>query len=162
MSAGLFGNRLQRLGLKNIPGDNPPRKNDGVELPALIGKSMKKANVVIGATLRSFSHTIAREEDCRAGAMPGITEDIVQRTLSADYESIAVRSRKLTGILTEGNTAYLTTAAGSDIRMSLAGRAGKPDTVIIHNPSSRDFSNLPAGKAYIAPVEGTANGDCGN
>jgi leucyl aminopeptidase (aminopeptidase T) len=40
--------------------------------------------------------------------------------------------------------------------MSLAGRTGNADTGVYHNPG--DFGNLPAGEAYIAPLEGTANG----
>nr|NIN00593.1 aminopeptidase [candidate division Zixibacteria bacterium] len=39
---------------------------------------------------------------------------------------------------------------------SIEGRECHADTGLVHNPG--DFSNLPAGEAYIAPVEGTADG----
>ena len=40
--------------------------------------------------------------------------------------------------------------------MSLGGREGHADTGILHEPGS--FGNLPAGEAYIAPMEGTVEG----
>jgi len=107
-----------------------------------------------------MSHTKARREACEAGArcatLPGILEDTMERTLNADYNQIAQRSIKLAGIVSQGRRAKVTTPAGTDITMSLEGRECHADTGLVHNPG--DFSNLPAGEAYIAPVEGTANG----
>jgi len=78
------------------------------------------------------------------------------RTLGADYAAVGARSRKYADVLTRGATVRITNGEGTDITMSLAGRAGNPDTGVYHSPG--DFGNLPAGEAYIAPLEGTANG----
>ena len=137
-----------------------PRKTSGEEPPAAVALLMKKADAVLIPTSKSLSHTKARRDACKAGArcatLPGITADTMRRTLNADYEKIARLSIRLAKILTRGSTAHVTNAAGTDIRMSIKSRKGHPDTGLVHKPG--DFSNLPAGEAYLAPVEGTAQG----
>ena len=137
-----------------------PRKNDGAEPPEPVAEAMLLADVILAATSRSLSHTTARKEASRAGAriasLPGITVDMMQRTLSADYTAIAEVSKRFAGALTAGKEAVLTTPAGTRLVMSLDGREGEPDTGINHLPGS--FSNLPAGEAYIAPLEETTEG----
>ncbi|MCK4404411.1 MAG: aminopeptidase [candidate division Zixibacteria bacterium] len=137
-----------------------PRSSNGEEPPEAVAKFMKDFDVLIIPTSKSMTHTNARREACEAGArcvtLPGILEDTMERTLNADYHEIAKRSIKLAEIVSQGRTAKVTTPAGTDITMSLEGRECHADTGLVHNPG--DFSNLPAGEAYIAPVEGTANG----
>ena len=50
----------------------------------------------------------------------------------------------------------ITTPNGSQITFSKEGREAHTDTGII--TKAREFSNLPAGEVYLAPLEGTANG----
>ncbi len=137
-----------------------PRKTSGEEPPKALAEYMKKLDVLIIPTSKSLSHTKARRDACRAGArcatLPGITPDTMSRTLNADYQKIAKLSIRLARIMTRGSTAHVTTPAGTDIRMSIKGRKGHPDTGLVHKRG--DFSNLPAGEAYLAPVEGTAQG----
>ncbi|MGB2804377.1 MAG: aminopeptidase [Candidatus Zixiibacteriota bacterium] len=137
-----------------------PRSSNGEEPPGSVAKFMKDFDVLIIPTSKSMSHTNARREACEAGArcvtLPGILEDTMERTLNADYQEIAQRSIKLAEMVNRGKTARVTTPAGTDITMSIEGRECHADTGLVHNPG--DFSNLPAGEAYIAPVEGTANG----
>ena len=136
------------------------RKVNGEEPPAAVAAAMLIADVVLGVTSRSFSHTMARKEANKHGAriatLPGITEEMLQRTLSADYTAIAKICKKLAKILTDGKDVYISTPAGTNISLSIAGRSGYSDTGLLHN--NGDFGNLPAGEAYIAPVEKTANG----
>lgn len=137
-----------------------PRSSNGEEPPGAVAKFMKDFDVLIIPTSKSMSHTNARREACQAGArcvtLPGIIEDTMERTLNADYNEIAERSIKLAEMVNRGKTARVTTPAGTDISMKLEGRECHADTGLVHNPG--DFSNLPAGEAYVAPVEGTANG----
>ncbi len=137
-----------------------PRTSHGEEPPAPIAHIMRHVDIVLAPTSKSISHTRARSEACAAGArcatLPGITEDCMERTLGADYASVGARSRKYAEMLTRGSTVRITNGEGTDITMSLVGRAGSADTGVYHNPG--DFGNLPAGEAYIAPLEGTANG----
>jgi leucyl aminopeptidase (aminopeptidase T) len=137
-----------------------PRSSNGEEPPEPVAKFMKDFDVLIIPTSKSMSHTKARREACEAGArcvtLPGILEDTMERTLNADYQEIAKRSTKLAEMVSRGKTARVTTPAGTDITMSIQGRECHADTGLVYSPG--DFSNLPAGEAYIAPVEGTANG----
>jgi len=137
-----------------------PRSSNGEEPPEAVAKFMKDFDVLIIPTSKSMSHTKARRDACEAGArcvtLPGILEDTMERTLNADYHEIAQRSIKLAEVVSQGRRAKVTTPAGTDISMSLEERECHADTGLVHNPG--DFSNLPAGEAYIAPVEGTANG----
>lgn len=138
-----------------------PRKMHGNEPPRSIGEAMKGADVILMPTSTSLSHTNAREEATKKGAriasMPTITEEIIKGPLMADYEKIKERSIKLADILTKSETAVIKTELGTNLTLYLKDRKGLADTGIFHNKG--DFGNLPAGEAYIAPVEGFGDGD---
>lgn len=137
------------------------RKVNGEEPPRSVAAAMKKANVVIAPTSKSLSHTEARRQACEAGArvatLPGITEEVMVRTLAtADYGQISDLSLKVAEVLTKGREARILSPGGADVRLSLGDRVAYADTGIIHTPGS--FGNLPAGEAYLAPLEGTTEG----
>ncbi len=150
----------KEVGAEVIVSEMIPRENHGAEPPVIIAEAMKHADVVIMPTSKSLSHTRARIEACNAGAraatMPDITEEMMQRTLKANYEGIKERGIKVAERLSKGKEVRVTAPNGTDIKMSIDGRDGHPDTGIYHNPG--DFGNLPAGEAYIAPMEGTTEG----
>jgi leucyl aminopeptidase (aminopeptidase T) len=76
--------------------------------------------------------------------------------MQANWNKVAERSKFLANLLTEAKEVYVTCPLGTDIRFSVEGREGLADTGKLCTPSS--FGNLPAGEAFIAPVEGTAEG----
>jgi leucyl aminopeptidase (aminopeptidase T) len=137
-----------------------PRRMHGEEPPEAVARMLRECDVFIMPTSMSLSHTQARKEASRLGkrgaTLPGITRDTMARTLNADYHKIEKLSERLARRLTQAKTACITTRKGTNLCLSLAGRRGHPDTGIIHQPG--DFSNLPGGEAYIAPVEGTGRG----
>lgn len=137
-----------------------PRESNGAEPPAMVAEAMRKAAVVLAPTSKSLSHTAARKAANEAGAriftLPGILPDSLERALQGNYERIAKISNKVAEVLTNGERVRVTTPAGTDITMDIQGRQGHPDTGIVREPGL--FSNFPAGEAFIAPVEGTANG----
>jgi leucyl aminopeptidase (aminopeptidase T) len=121
---------------------------------------MKAVDVILIPTSNSLSHTKARREACQGGArvvtLPGITVDIMERTLNVDYQKIVDRTKRLADVLTIGRTVRITTPAGTDVTMSIAKAKGYADTGLVHEPGG--FSNLPAGEACIAPQEGQTEG----
>lgn len=137
-----------------------PREVHGEEPPAPVAAAMKAAQVVFCPTSKSLSHTEARRQASAAGAriatLPNILPETFRRAVAADYAAIARRSAEVAGWLTNCKQVHLTTPAGTDLTFSLEGREGDPDTGMCHQPGQ--FSNLPAGEAYAAPLEGTANG----
>ena len=126
----------------------------------LIANQMAHHNVAILHTHFSLSHTQARHRASRLGtrmaSLPGVTQDILERTLAADYKTIADRSIVLANKLTLTDTIHIASKAGTDLTLKVKGRDGLADTGINVNPG--DFSNLPAGEAYIAPIEEETNG----
>ena len=156
----IFWAEASELGAEAMILEMAPRQRNGEEPPRVVAEAMKSARVVLIPTSKSLSHTEARKEACKAGAriasLPGITEECMARTLVADYDAIAERSIDLAEVLSSGVRVHLTSARGTDLVMSIEGRIGYPDTGQYLTPG--DFGNLPAGEAYIAPVEGTASG----
>lgn len=137
-----------------------PRRMHGEEPPMAVAGLMRMVDVVLAPTSRSLTHTEARRRACEAGArvatLPGITEEVMVRTLQADYTEVARRSRALAEVLTEGRKAQLTSPAGTEVIFDIGGREGYADTGLYHRPG--DFGNLPAGEAFLAPVEGRIEG----
>jgi leucyl aminopeptidase (aminopeptidase T) len=137
-----------------------PRSSNGEEPPPAVAAFMKVVDVLLCPTSRSLTHTDARraasDAGVRAATLPGITEDCMVRTLTADYTKIAERSVRMAEVLSAGKKARVTSPAGTNIEFSIEGRTAHADTGLVHKPG--DMSNLPAGEAYLAPVEGTANG----
>jgi len=151
----------RRLGLETILTEIVERETHGSEPPDAIARLMADVDVIMAPTNKSLSHTNARRAACKKGVriatLPGITPDSMTRTLSADYKNkIKPPTERLARSLSTASHARVVTPAGTDISMSLKGRKGHADTGIAHKAG--DFTNLPAGEAYIAPVEGTANG----
>jgi leucyl aminopeptidase (aminopeptidase T) len=137
-----------------------PRKNSGEPPPEPIPGFWKQFDLFVAPTSRSLTHTKARKEASEAGVrgatLPGITPDTMARCLAADYQAIARRSDHLAEILSRGKKARVTTPAGTDITLSIEGRQAIADTGLLTAPGA--FGNLPAGEAFLAPVEGTSEG----
>ena len=137
-----------------------PRDNHGVEPPHTVAEAMKHADVVVIPTVKSLSHTAARKEANECGArvatLPGITREIMARTLAADCGDIYQRCMDCAAILSTANSVEIRTPAGTQLALSIAGREACADTGMLHAPGG--FGNLPAGEAFVAPVEGTAAG----
>ena len=135
-------------------------KSNGEEPPAPVAELMKLVDVILIPTSKSLSHTDSRREASKGGVriatLPGITEDMMTRTLNADYNEIGKKSDKFAEIISNASNIRIKTEKGTDINLAVEGRDGHSDTGLNHNPG--DFSNLPAGEAYVAPMEGLSEG----
>jgi len=137
-----------------------PRKTNGAEPPRAVAALLKECDVFMIPTSKSMTHTDARRASCKNGGrgatLPGITEDTMKRTLRADYGKIRERTSQVAAAIQGAKEARVITALGTDITFSIEGRKCLEDTGIITEKGSS--TNLPAGEAYLAPVEGTARG----
>jgi leucyl aminopeptidase (aminopeptidase T) len=133
-----------------------PREVDGAEPPATVAAALAAADVFIAPTSRSLSHTRARKAASDGGArgatLPGVTEDMLARLMSADLATLRDRSRRLAELLTEADEAHFTCPRGSDLRLDLTDRTGIPDDGDLDAPSA--FGNLPCGEGFISPLGG--------
>lgn len=126
-----------------------------------VAESMKNFDVIICPTAVSLTHTNVKKnvasKETRLGSMPGITEEMFDESaITADYKSVEELTMKFTDLLTASKTAKIV-KDGYTLEMSLPNRKGVPSTGIYKNPG--ESGNLPSGEAYIAPVEGTVNGE---
>jgi leucyl aminopeptidase (aminopeptidase T) len=133
-----------------------PRAVDGADPPPAIAAALGAADVFIGPTSRSFSHTRARKAASEAGArgatLPGVTQDMLARLMACDFETLQRRSRALAHLLTDADEARFTCPRGSDLRLDLRGRDGLADDGDLTARGA--FGNLPCGEGYIAPAGG--------
>lgn len=152
--------RARALAAEAILIDMTERETNGSEPPPSVAAAMLECDVFIAPTTKSLSHTRARkaanERGVRAATMPQITEDMLERTMAADYGEVRRRSALLAQALTDGSQVRITSAQGTDVRLGIEGRDGIADDGDLREPGS--FGNLPAGEGFIAPVEGTTQG----
>ena len=137
-----------------------PRSVNGEEPPELVTEAMQRVDVVIAPLSTSITHTNARRLACaegaRVGTMPGITEDIMVRTMRADYHKIARLTHQVRDILSASKTVRVTSPAGTDLTLPIDGINAIASTGLILERGS--FGNLPSGEAYLMPQEGKAEG----
>ncbi|MGB7569512.1 MAG: aminopeptidase [Chitinivibrionales bacterium] len=138
-----------------------PRKQNGNEPPARIGEMFGMFDVAVMPTSKSLSHTQARREASEKGAriatLPGITTEVFLRTMKTDWEKLGLYTRRIAGRLSSAKAIRVSTDAGTDISFETGGRSVKADDGRLMFKGA--FGNLPAGEAYMAPLEGTAQGD---
>lgn len=136
------------------------RTINGEEPPKQIAEMMKQVDVVICPTTKSLTHTNARREACklgvRVGTMPGITKEILERCLSADYNTIIKVSDEVKKILDKSSAVRITTSSGTDLHLPMKGREVIASTGVLRNKG--EGGNLPSGEVYLAPTEGQSNG----
>jgi leucyl aminopeptidase (aminopeptidase T) len=89
-------------------------------------------------------------------SLPGVTEEMLARLMSADMGEVRRRGHHLARALSNAAEARVTCPNGSDLRLGLEGRQAIPDTGELG--SRGVFGNLPCGEGFIAPVEGTGEG----
>lgn len=136
------------------------REKSGQEPPVAVAEAMKQSDVVVCVTEHSLTHTKARKEAAangtRLATMPGITEDMfLEGAISADYAQVKILTEQVTEMLTQASTVRIE-KAGKSLSFSIANRNGVPSTGMYVN--SGESGNLPSGEAYVAPVEGSAEG----
>lgn len=156
---GIFA-AAQALGSDAVMVIMRPRGVNGEEPPGPVAAAMAAANVVMCPTAKSLTHTQARKNAALSGArvatMPGITQDMFRRgALTADYGKVSELTTRIARLLTGAASARLV-YHGHTLTMSLEGREAIASTGRFLKPG--DSGNLPSGEAYIAPVEGSAEG----
>ncbi len=136
------------------------RESHAAEPPRTVAAAMLAADVVIAPTVQSLSHTASRKAASEAGArvasMPGVTEEMLARVMSADMGELRRRGEAICAALDGGAEARITCANGSDLRLGLETRSSIVDAGDLSARGA--FGNLPCGEGFIAPLEGSAEG----
>jgi leucyl aminopeptidase (aminopeptidase T) len=136
------------------------RESHAAEPSDPIAAAMAKADAVLAPTVQSLSHTAARNKATDAGVriatLPGVTEEMLARVMSADMEGLRLKGKAIAEVLTDGSEARITCPNGSDLRLGLGGRTAIPDAGELSDRGA--FGNLPCGEGFISPADGTCEG----
>jgi leucyl aminopeptidase (aminopeptidase T) len=159
-----LGERLRaeagRVGADGVMCLIAERETHGTEPPAAVAAAMAAADVALAPTVQSLSHTAARKAATDAGVriatLPGATEQMLARVMSADMEGLRRKGGAIAAVLTGGSEARITCPNGSDLRLGLDDREAIADAGDLTARGA--FGNLPCGEGFIAPVEGTSEG----
>jgi len=137
-----------------------PTGAHGKEPAQKIAHLLTKYNIVLLITTYSLSHTDARRNASRLGvriaSMPGITIDIMKRTLAVDYNEIKKRAEQMYAKFKDANYIRILTDKGTELEFKITNRNFLLDTGIYTEDGA--FGNLPAGEICCAPVEDSAFG----
>ena len=158
--AELLGAEAQAEGAEAVLVTMEERETHGTEPPNTVAAAMLRADVLLIPTVQSLSHTAARKAATDAGAraatLPGATEEMLARVMSADMAQLRRRGRALDEILTAGSEARITDSNGSDLFLNIEGRAGIPDAGELTEPGA--FGNLPCGEGFVSPHHDVGGG----
>jgi leucyl aminopeptidase (aminopeptidase T) len=132
------------------------RESHAAEPPRTVAEAMAAADVVLAPTVQSLSHTAARKRASDAGAriatLPGVTEEMLARVMSADMAELRRRGREVADRLDAASEAILRCPNGSELHLDLRDRDAIPDAGELGERGA--FGNLPCGEGFIAPAGG--------
>lgn len=153
---------LDQMGLKEKLLDKTITAEEVAKLQEFLQAGSDIIDVVLVLSASSISHTNFRRiltgsERVRAATMPGVELEMFSGVMTADWDMVERRSIAAAEALTRATEAEVHSAGGRVMRFSLDGRDGTADTGIINKPGQ--FGNLPGGEGFIAPIEGTAEGE---
>ncbi len=90
----------------------------------------------------------------KMGHMPGITEDMMLRSVNVDYHKMRATSDSLLGTLNNAGKIHITTEEGTNLILGVKDRPFTGEVGIIQG----EMINLPCGEVYCAPLETEADG----
>jgi aminopeptidase len=155
-----LGERLREeaadAGAEGVVAVMSERASHAAEPPATVAEAMAAADVVLAPTVQSLSHTAARkrasENGARCATLPGVTEEMLARVMSADMEGLRKKGHAVAAALDRASEAHITDANGTDLRLDLSGREAIPDAGELTERGA--FGNLPCGEGFISPKDG--------
>lgn len=133
----------------------PEPETKGTEPPEEVSEAMKQADVFVAPTVKSISHTRAREEANAAGVrgatLPGIDKEIWNSSLQADYQRVEEITDRAFEELEEEMEIRVETPSGTDLSFTVRMKSFFTDTGILHEDGS--MGNLPAGEVHGGVID---------
>ena len=140
----------------------PKGRHHGDEPPTPVANLMRQQQVVIAPTRYSLTHTKAVRQAIKDGSrvatMPGMTiEMFTEGGMSADFNIIKKNIGEMSNLLRRKRIINVKSETGTNVTFEVNWREWKlDDNGICNRP--RMLTNLPAGKIFTLPREGTMNG----
>ena len=140
----------------------PKGRHHGEEPPTPVANLMKQQQIVIAPTKYSLTHTrsirAALKDGARVATMPGMTDEMfISGGMTADFNQIKKSLSDLSSTLRRKKLIHVKDSNGTDVEFEVSWKDWNlDDNGICNRP--RMITNLPAGKAFVLPKEGTMNG----
>ncbi len=159
--AELIAEGCRRAGAETVIVSMTPRSAHGEEPPSTVAAAMEAADVLFMPTSFSLSHAPARIRACQRGARALSMADLTLKQLSeggltADFEAEAIRVAWVTERLNAHQRLHITTPAGTDLTLSVAGRKANAADCLCRRPGM--LGSPPDIEANVAPLETSAEG----
>lgn len=151
----------RRLGAHAESVATPVAERHGVEPSAAVAKRMVEADLVAALTLKSFAHTQARQAlNARGGrflSLPGYDATLLQDpAVSVDFYAQFPLTRAFADAFSSGRSVRVSTAAGTNIRLNIAGRTGNCCPGFVNGEYG--LGSPPDIEANVSPVEPDSHG----
>ena len=134
----------------------------GLEQAKVVVASGKEAvaDIIIALSNNSTSHTNFRKLACHAGArfasLPHFDPAMFATSMTVDWHALAARTAKLVEAVNRAEWVYVECPNGTVMHICKQGRQAEGDDGLLTADGA--FGNLPAGEAYLAPLEGASHG----
>jgi aminopeptidase len=126
----------------------------------VLGRKKDVADIIVAMSNNSTSHTRYRALACAAGcrfaSLPHFDPDMFHTSMTVDWNALANRTAKLVTEINRAEWIRVTTPNGTNMMICKEGRRAEGDDGLLTSAGS--FGNLPAGEAYLAPLEGKSHG----
>lgn len=146
---------LTKLLDKSANGDQVSRARE-----IIVAGNSQVADIIIAMSNNSTSHTRYRSLACAAGArfasLPHFDPDMFHTSMDVDWKVLADRTARLVAAVNRAEWVHIASPNGTDMHICKIGRQAAGDDGLLSAPGS--FGNLPAGEAYLAPLEGQSHG----
>jgi leucyl aminopeptidase (aminopeptidase T) len=117
-------------------------------------------NIIVAMSNNSTSHTryraLACETGCRFASLPHFDPDMFHTSMTVDWRALADRTAELVKAVNRAEWIRVSTPNGTNMMICKEGRRAEGDDGLLTELGS--FGNLPAGEAYLAPLEGKCHG----
>lgn len=140
----------------------PKGRHHGEEPRTPVANLMRQQDVILAPTRYSLTHTKARLEatkrNARIATMPGMSLDVfTEGGMTADFKKIKADIAETYGALRRRREVKVSSDSGTDISFEVNWREWNlDDSGICNRPGM--VTNLPAGKIFTYPREGTMEG----
>ena len=126
-----FRGEAGRLGADGVLCLITERAGHGTEPPRAVAAAMaarrRRPLPDRAVALAHAARRAATEAGVRIATLPGATEEMLGRVMSADIEGLRRKGEAIAAALTAGSEARVTCPNGSDLRLGLGDREGIPD-----------------------------------
>ncbi|HPX62502.1 MAG TPA: aminopeptidase, partial [Deltaproteobacteria bacterium] len=126
----------------------------------VVSRKEDAADIIIAMSNNSTSHTRYRALACATGtrfaSLPHFDPDMFHSSMTVDWKALAERTARLVEAVNAAEWIRVTTPNGTDMQICKLGRIAEGDDGLLAHDGA--FGNLPAGEAYLAPLEGKSHG----